>query len=118
MPGRSNSKFLLHSTEISEHMVLEGELETEASLLVKGGFSGSIRSKSRLTIDKTGNVASSDLEAVTIVVFGRAGGDLCASESISVEDRAIVNGKLRSPQVRISEMAKFEGRISTTASGD
>lgn len=118
MPGRSKDSFLLHSTEISEHVAMEGRLVTESSLLLKGSFSGTLHSKSRVTIDKAGNATASDLEAETIVVFGRAGGSLSASRSISVKDRASVSGKLSSPIVRISEMAKFEGRISTTASGD
>ncbi len=118
MSVRSKDKFLLHSTEISEHVVMEGKLAAESSLLLKGGFSGTLHSKSRVTIDRTGNATASDIEAATIVVFGQAGGNLSASKSISVEDRASVSGKLSSPIVRISEMAKFEGRISTTASGD
>jgi cytoskeletal protein CcmA (bactofilin family) len=118
MTKRSKGTFHLHSTELSEHISMEGTLETDTSLLIKGGFSGTIQSKSHVTIDRTGSVNASDLAALTITVFGRAGGNLSADESIFIEDRASVSGQLRAPAVRVSEAAAFEGKINTIASDD
>lgn len=118
MAKRLKNKFHLHSTEISEHVALEGTLQTDASILLKGAFTGTIHSKSLVTIDKSSKVTTSDIEARTITVFGSVGGSLSAVESISIEDRASVSGRLRAPLIKVSDAAKFEGLIGTATSGD
>ena len=118
MTKRSKGTFHLHATELSEHISMEGTLDTETSLLIKGNFTGTIRSKSHVTIDRTGSANASDIAALTITVFGRAGGNLSAVESIFIEDRASVSGRLSAPAVRVSEAASFEGGINTVASDD
>jgi cytoskeletal protein CcmA (bactofilin family) len=112
MNHRRTARPLLHSTELSEHVRLEGDLETTMSLLVKGEFSGSIRSDAHVTIAPEAVLTSCTLVAGSVAVEGSFHGSMKASGTVELEDGALVEGDLQAAVLRIRRRARFQGRIS------
>lgn len=113
MRDTSAKKPLLYTTELSEHITMNGELITAESLLVLGRFSGTVYSSDFVTFDRGSAVDSSTIHARHLRVSGRFSGAASALESIEIEDGAHVEADLASPEIKVSEIAYFEGRIST-----
>jgi len=112
MNRRRTARPLLHSTELSEHIRLAGELETTMSLLMKGEFSGTIRSVSHVTIAPEAVLTSCTLEAGSVTVEGSFHGSMRASESVELDVGSRVEGELQAPSLRIDRRAHFQGRIA------
>ncbi len=103
---------LLYSTELSEHVKMEGNLRTEASLLIKGSFSGAIESAAHITIDNGAKVDSCTLNAPSLSVFGRFGGSIKASGFVELGDKASVSAEVETPAMSVSGASRFEGQIT------
>lgn len=115
---RRSRRPLLHSTEISENVKMDGVLMTERSLLVKGGFTGSIRGASHVTIDREAIVQSCTLTARDVTISGRFSGKIVASSGVEIATKASVSAEIEAPVVAIAETAHFEGRITMPEFGD
>lgn len=103
---------LLHSVELSEHVKMAGELKTDNSLLIKGSFSGSIKSSSHVTIDRSAAVESCTLAAASLSVSGRFSGSIAADRFVELCDRASVSAAVETKAMSVSEASRFEGRIT------
>ena len=97
---------------------MDGVLSAEGSLLIKGGFAGSIRAASQVTIDREAVVQSCTLEARAVTVSGRFSGRIVASSAVEIADKASVSAEIEAPAVAIAETAHFEGRITMPEFGD
>jgi cytoskeletal protein CcmA (bactofilin family) len=118
MSKRRSGRPLLHATEISEYVKMDGTLTAEKSLLLKGSFTGSIHAASHVTIDREATVQSSTLAARDVTASGRFSGRIVAISSVEITDRASVSAEIESPRVAIAETAHFEGRITMPEFGD
>ena len=103
---------LLYSTELSEHVRMEGSLTTEASLLIKGDFSGTIESLAHITIEHGAIVDSCTLSAPSLSVFGRFSGSIKASDFVELCDKSSVSAEVSAPAMSVSSASRFEGRIA------
>jgi cytoskeletal protein CcmA (bactofilin family) len=109
---------LLYSTELSEHVKMEGNLRTEASLLIKGSFSGTIESVAHITIENGAAVDSCTLSARSLSVFGRFSGSIKASGFVELGDKASVSAEVEAPAMSVSSASRFEGHITMLGNGD
>lgn len=109
---------LIHSTELSEHVKMEGALLTDRSLLIKGSFSGSIKSSSHITIDKGAVAESCMLSAQSIAISGRLSGSIVAVASAEIYDKASVSADIETAIISISDTARFEGQVRMPGIGD
>lgn len=109
---------LLHSTELSEHLRMEGTLRTKASLLLKGGFSGVIESTSHVTIERGAVVESCTLSAHTLSVSGRFSGSIAAKTYVELKDKASVSADINAPAMSVSALARFEGHVAMPGIGN
>jgi cytoskeletal protein CcmA (bactofilin family) len=118
MPKRRSKRPLIHSTELSEYVKMDGTLTAEKSLLLKGSFTGSIRSASHATIDREAIVQSCTLTARDVTASGRFSGRIVAVSSVEITDRASVSAEIEAPRIAIADTAHFEGRITMPEFGD
>lgn len=118
MPKRRSKRPLLHSTEISEFVKMDGTLTAEKSLILKGSFTGTIRSASHATIDREAVAQSCTLSARDVTVSGRFSGRIAAISSVEIADRASVSAEIDAPKIAIADTAHFEGRITMPEFGD
>ena len=102
---------LIHSTELSEYVKMDGALSTERSLLLKGCFTGSIKSSSHVTIDRGAVVESCALTARSLSVSGRLSGSVRVEAGAELRDKASVSADIEAGTVSISDTAGFEGQI-------
>jgi Integral membrane protein CcmA involved in cell shape determination len=91
---------------------MSGELDTQRSLLIKGKFSGIIRSASHVTIDKGAHVEACSISATSIAVAGQFSGSATASGFAEFLDKSRVSASVECASLKISPSCHFEGRIS------
>ncbi|HWR11412.1 MAG TPA: polymer-forming cytoskeletal protein [Rectinemataceae bacterium] len=118
MSLKRKQKPLLHSTELSAHITMEGDLVTDNSLLIKGSYSGSIASSSHITIDREAIVEPCKLAAKSLSISGRFGGEIKAETFVEICDRANVSAIIETPNISIAETSHFEGHIRMPGIGN
>ena len=100
---------------IGPSLVFRGHLVADEDLLIQGRIEGSIdHSGANLTIGMHGEVHA-DIVAGKVLVQGAVEGDVRASDVISVEASARVQGNLCAPRIGLKEGARFKGAIEMGA---
>ena len=100
---------------IGPGLTFKGDLSAEDDLLIQGRVDGSIKhTGANLTIGAHGKIKA-DIVGRKVIVQGEVRGDIRASESVSVEMSANVQGNLFAPRVGIKDGAKFRGSIDMDA---
>lgn len=88
--------------------VVEGKLSFEGPLRIDGTFSGEIKTPDRLIIGESAKV-SARITCGSVVVSGELNGNVHASESIELRDRARVKADLATPSLVIDKGVVFDG---------
>ena len=92
-------------------LTFKGEMVAGEDLLIQGRVEGSIKHTAQnLTIGPEGTVKA-NIRARAIVVRGTVRGDLYATEVVTVEPTAKVQGNIFAPKVGHHEGATFKGSI-------
>jgi cytoskeletal protein CcmA (bactofilin family) len=90
---------------------VKGEISGDEDLLVEGTVDGSIcLNEKKLVIGATANLTA-DVIAEAVLVKGNVNGNVRASGWIEVDEGGSVIGHLTTPQVFISNGARFKGTI-------
>jgi cytoskeletal protein CcmA (bactofilin family) len=118
MPRTKDPAPLLYSTELSSCLVMNGDLRTKGSLLLKGNFLGTIASDSHVGIDSGALVGPCALIARSASVKGSFSGSIQAASSIEIGRSARVKADLETPTLAIAEGSSFEGEIRMPGGGD
>ena len=96
---------------IGRSIQINGDLRGGEDLRIEGDVSGTVELRNNaLTIGKEGKVKA-DVYARSISVDGETKGDLYATERVSVNVNARVQGNIIAPKVGIEEGAHFKGSI-------
>lgn len=95
-------------TVLSEDIEFEGELVFHDPLLIKGTFSGEIRSSGDLFINETANV-DAKIEAQTVSVKGRVTGDVQAHTRLELFETARITGNIRTPDLFVQSGCLING---------
>lgn len=91
-------------------IVVIGEVRSAADLTLDGRVEGPVWCEGALTIAPSGTV-NGKIVARDITVFGRAAGQLAATEVVDVRIGADVRGDIVSPHFILHEGAQFNGRV-------
>lgn len=86
----------------------EGRLTFEGTVRIGGEFKGEIFTQDSLVINE-GALVQADIEADTIVIYGRVEGNLFARRRVIMHPPATFRGTVTSPSLRIDEGVVFEG---------
>ena len=88
-------------------------------LRIDGTFSGTIRTRERVLIGKTGSVHS-DVYASNVVVGGEVIGNIYATEKVTLLSTCRLKGDIHTPRLIVEEGVIFEGscKINEKTSGE
>ena len=98
---------------IGRSIVVIGEVRSQADLTLDGRVEGPVWCEGALTIAPSATV-SGKVVARDITVFGRAEGQLAATEVVDVRLGADVRADIVSPHFILHEGAQFNGRVDPT----
>jgi len=102
------------STVIGESILVNGKLEGDEDLTVRGRVHGSITLTRTLIVEPTG-VVKADATVRNAMVSGVVIGNITASESVHLTREGRMVGDIASPRVIIVEGAAFRGHIDMGA---
>jgi cytoskeletal protein CcmA (bactofilin family) len=97
-------------TVIGPETRISGEVRGEEDLLVRGRVEGKIQLSQTLTVDE-GGIVQADVDVRVLVVSGVIVGNIRASESVRLTDKARVVGDINTPRLVVDAGAAYRGRI-------
>ena len=97
-------------TVIGPETRVAGEIRGEEDVLVQGRVEGRMALTSTLTIED-GAIVQADVEARVVLISGVVVGNVTATESVRLTDKARVVGDLTSPRVVIEAGAAYRGHL-------
>lgn len=97
------------TTVIGANVVIKGDVTVERGLRVDGQIDGSLTTKGKALIGKSGQLKA-EIHAGTLVVEGRINGNITA-ERVQIETSAQVCGDLNAGKLTINEGATFTGKV-------
>jgi cytoskeletal protein CcmA (bactofilin family) len=91
-------------------IVVVGEVRADGDLTLDGRVDGPVWCDGALTVLASGSV-SGDVVARDITVFGRASGQLIATETVDIRAGAVVRSDVIAPGFILHDGASFRGRV-------
>jgi cytoskeletal protein CcmA (bactofilin family) len=99
------------SAQIGKSIQVKGSITSDEPLTVAGTVEGSITINGhQLTITEDGTV-NADATAETILIEGRAKGNLRAATRLILKSNSNVTGEIHAPTLSIAEGARIQGRV-------
>jgi cytoskeletal protein CcmA (bactofilin family) len=102
------------STVIGESILVNGKLEGDEDLTVRGRVQGSITLTKTLIVEQSGAVKA-DATVRNAIVSGVVVGNITASESVHLTKEGRMVGDIAAPRVIIVEGAAFRGHVDMGA---
>jgi len=100
------------STIIGESILINGNLNGDEDLTVRGRVEGTITLTKNLVIEATG-VVKAEVQVKSCIISGALVGNVTATESIEITKEGRMVGDISAPRVVIVDGAGFRGRIDT-----
>jgi cytoskeletal protein CcmA (bactofilin family) len=88
-----------------------GEVHATGELTIEGQVTGPILCEGGAVTLAASSVVEGDVLATDITVFGRAAGQLIATDCVDIRGGAVVAGAVIAPRLILSGDAKFNGRV-------
>ncbi len=105
------------ATVIGESILVNGKLEGDEDLTVRGRVYGSITLTKTLIVESSG-VVKADAQVRNAVVSGVVVGNITATESVQLTKEGRMVGDIAAPRVIIVEGAAFRGHVDMGAAGE
>lgn len=90
---------------------IKGEVRASADLTIEGHVTGPVMCHGVAVTLAATSVVDGDVVAGDITVFGRAAGQLIATEVVDIRPEAVVNGTVIAPKLILHDGARFDGRV-------
>ena len=94
---------------ITDQVEIKGTLAFDGSLEFNGIFEGEIISQGTLTIGSEA-VIKAEIQAAKVIIRGKVQGNIIATESVEVCDKAELFGDVQTAKFIVAEAAVFRGR--------
>ncbi len=105
-------------TLIGVNSVFTGDLTFEGAVRIDGRFEGNIRSEKEGTlIVSEGALIKGEVSVPNLVLHGDINGDVCASESLKIGAKGVLNGDVQYKVLSLAEGASMNGRCSRIGEG-
>jgi cytoskeletal protein CcmA (bactofilin family) len=98
------------STIIGESILINGNLNGDEDLTVRGRVEGTVTLTKTLVVEPTG-VVKAEVQVKNCVIAGAVAGNVTASESVEITREGRMIGDISAPRVIIVDGASFRGRI-------
>ena len=100
-------------TLIGVHSVFTGDLSFEGAVRIDGRFEGNIRSEKEGTlIVSEGAFIKGEVDVPNLVLHGDINGNVCATHSLKVGAKGVLNGDVDYKVISLAEGASVNGRCS------
>ncbi len=100
---------------IGPGMEITGDIISNRDVRVEGTINGSVSSKGKLIISKTGKVKG-EINCKNFDLSGKIEGRITVGELLSLKSSAIVEGEIISSKISIDEGAIFTGKCNMSVS--
>ena len=97
-------------TEIAEGTKIDGTIESDGDLIVRGRVEGTTRLTAALEVQPAGIIVA-DVEVKTCVVAGSVAGNIVASDSVRILEGGRMVGDIKSPRVILDAGGKYRGNV-------
>ena len=98
------------STVIGESILINGSLNGDEDLTVRGRVEGTLTLTKTLVVEPTG-IVKAEVQVRNCIIAGVVVGNVTASESVEITKEGRMVGDLNSPRVIIVDGASFRGRV-------
>src|SRR5512143_2660045 len=98
------------STIIGESILINGNLNGDEDLTVRGRVEGTLTLTKALLVEPTG-VVKAEVQVKSCVISGAVVGNVTATESVEITKEGRMVGDISAPRVIIVDGATFRGRI-------
>jgi cytoskeletal protein CcmA (bactofilin family) len=98
------------STIIGESILINGSLNGDEDLTVRGRVEGTLTLTKTLVVEPTG-IVKAEVQVKNCVIAGVVVGNVTASESVEITKEGRMVGDINAPRVIIVDGASFRGRI-------
>ncbi len=98
------------STIIGESILINGNLNGDEDLTVRGRVEGTLTLTKTLVVEQTG-VVKAEVQVKNCIISGAVVGNVTASESVEITKAGRMVGDIAAPRVIIVDGATFRGRI-------
>ena len=96
---------------IGESLVIEGEIRSEETLVVKGRVKGNIHVSHQLIVEESGQVTG-DLNGREITIRGTVKGKIGSAEKLIISSSGNFTGDISVEKLVIQEGARFQGQVN------
>ena len=101
-------------TTISEGAILDGQIKIEGDIRVEGIIKGSVTSKGKVIMGKSGKVEG-DIICQNAEISGHVAGKLKVADILILKANALVDGDINTGKLVIESGVKFNGNCSMGA---
>ena len=98
------------NTIIGNTIVIDGEINGEEDLVIRGTVKGKIALKESLFVENSGNVEA-DIETRNVEVSGTVTGNIVASDKVEIKADGHMVGDIKAPRILIADGANFKGNV-------
>jgi cytoskeletal protein CcmA (bactofilin family) len=98
------------STVIGESILINGSLQGDEDLTVRGRVEGTVTLTRTLVVEPTG-VVKAEVQVKNCIIAGVVIGNVTASESVEITKEGRMVGDIAAPRVIIVDGASFKGRV-------
>ena len=98
------------STVIGESILINGNLQGDEDLTVRGRVEGTVTLTRTLVVEPTG-VVKAEVQVKNCIIAGVVIGNVTASESVEITKEGRMVGDIGAPRVIIVDGASFKGRV-------
>ncbi|HVP69139.1 MAG TPA: polymer-forming cytoskeletal protein [Anaeromyxobacteraceae bacterium] len=98
------------STVIGESILINGGLQGDEDLTVRGRVEGTVTLTRTLVVEPTG-VVKAEVQVKNCIIAGVVIGNVTASESVEITKEGRMVGDIAAPRVIIVDGASFKGRV-------
>lgn len=97
---------------LGKTLALRGELRASEDIVVEGRIDGPITCESHSVVLSSSAAVTGPILARDITIFGRAAGQLVATDVVDIRPDATVTGQIVSQRLILDEGASFNGRVT------
>lgn len=97
-------------TNIGPEIVIDGNLQSEASVRIDGRIIGRVDSQAAVELGP-GSSVKSDVHGQRVTVAGSVAGNVSAKERVDLLAGAKLTGDVRAPRLTIADGASFRGKV-------
>ncbi len=98
------------STVIGESILINGSLNGDEDLTVRGRVEGTLTLTRTLVVETTG-IVKAEVQVKNCIIAGVVVGNVTASESVEITKEGRMVGDINAPRVIIVDGASFRGRV-------